>query len=195
MKTRINLYTAALQPVKEKLPLSTSLSIVAATILLSIIVYAGLYWLVNTESQHQQQLQQDLIVEQGRLSTQAAALGKVNDNKQLLAEIEQVKTQIRNKKRVLAVIGDQTANNGGFTKLLLALAQVSDQKVWLTAIKSQQGALMLSGSAKKSQDIPKWVARLNQVKQLKGETFTSLTMERDDAVINFVLNNQPETAK
>lgn len=195
MKTRINLYVPVLQPVREQLPLSKSLAVTASVFALAVFVCIGLYWLVDKESQQQKVLNAQLSIEQGRLASQAAKLSKINDNKQLLDKIELVRNQVKNKKRVLAALDNQTINHGGFTQLLLALAQVSDQKVWLTEIRSQQGSLMLSGSAKSSQAIPKWVSRLNQVEQLKGETFTSLTMHRNDAVINFVLNNQPLTTK
>jgi len=195
MKTRINLYVTQLRPVKEQLPLIQSLSIIAGVFLLTIVTCGGLYWLNYSESQQQEALRSTLAQEQGHLATQAAALSEINDNKQLMQQIARVKSQIKNKKRILAALERQAINPGGFTDLLLALAQVSDQKVWLTAIKSHQGALTLSGSAKKSQDIPKWVARLNKVPRLQGTTFSALSMERDDAVINFVLNNHVPAAE
>jgi len=190
MKTRINLYVKALQPVKEKLPLSMSLTISGSVLVLTLLVLGSLFWLVNGEKTHQQQLRATLSVEQGHLSKQSAILSEMNNNKVIIEKIKRITQKIQNKKKVLASLKQQDTTPGGFSQLFISLAKVSDQKVWLTEIKSTEGLLTLSGAAKNSRDIPIWVARLNNVAALKGETFSSLTMERDNSVINFVLNNQ-----
>jgi len=190
MKTRINLYVAKLRPVKEKLALATSLTIIASVACLIIAIVGGVYWLNYAELQHQQQLNATLVQEQQQLAKQAMILGEINNNHQLLKQIETVKQHIKNKKRILVALNDHLERDTGFTKLLLALAQVSDSNVWLTHITSEQGLLTLSGSARRSDDIPKWVNRLNQAELLKGHVFSGLELARDNDVVNFVLNNQ-----
>jgi len=190
MKTRINLYVKKLKPVKEKLPLTMSLTAVVSVSCLMLMIVGGVYGLSHLESQHQQQLNSTLSNEQAKLAQQAAILGEINDNQQLLDQIESVKHKIKNKKRILVALNRNLERDNGFTQLLLALAQVSDRNVWLTHITSQQGLLTLSGSARSSSDIPLWVERLNQAELLKGHSFAALSMERDNDGINFVLNNQ-----
>jgi len=190
MKTRINLYVTELQPVKEKLPLSMSVTIVISVLVCSLMLCMSLYWLLGNEEKLQQQLRSELAQEQTQLASQARILSRVNNNKAIMEQIKQVTQNIKNKKRVLATLKHERANDSGFSSLLVSLAGISDQKVWLTKIKSQTGLLTFSGSAKRSQDIPLWVTRLSQIEELHGKTFNSLVMERDNSVINFVLHNK-----
>jgi len=190
MKTRINLYVTELQPVKEKLPLSMSVTIVISVLICSLMLCMSLYWLLGNEEELQQKLRSELAQEQTQLASQARILSRVNNNKAIMEQIKQVTLNIKNKKRVLATLKNERENDSGFSSLLVSLASISDQKVWLTKIKSKAGLLTFSGSAKHSQDIPMWVTRLSQIEELHGKTFNSLVMERDNSVINFVLHNK-----
>lgn len=194
MKSRINLYVSALHPIKEPLPLSMSLSIMGAVLSVMLIGCGTVYWLGSQQEMTNNQLNTLLATEQQTLAERAVVLGQMNNNKRLEADIALIQETIKNKKRILNAVDTQVTSGGGYSELLVALGEVSDGKVWLTQISSQQGALTLSGSALLSRDIPLWVGRLNKAVELQGQSFSSLTMQRDDRVVNFVLNNQQTEA-
>lgn len=189
MKNRINLYVEQLKPVKEPLPLSMSLAIVAACLTLMLMVFITLFAWQRNEITQQQHLRMTLAQEQSLLVQQATTLSRIANNQQILDEISKHKEKIKNKKRILTALNHHLEDTSGFTQLLLALAKVSDRNVWLTQIKSQSGALTLRGAATRSRDIPQWVKRLNLAPELKGKTFSALSMKREDKLINFVLKN------
>lgn len=195
MKTRINLYGQALKPVKEKLPLSLSVAVAVAVVLIMFSVSAVTIWLNNNQIASQEAARVTLNQEQQKLIEKSELLNKLSANQQLMDSIASVKEKIKNKKKIVATLEQRQEVDEGFTKLLLALAEISDQKVWLTDIKSEQGALTLSGRAQHSQDIPRWVAKLNRVESLQGATFSALSMERDDSTISFVLHNQAKLSE
>ena len=91
MKNRINLYVEQLKPVKEPLPLPTSLAIVAACLTVMLMVFITLFAWQRNEVTQQQHLRITLAQEQHLLVQKATTLSSITNNQQILDEISKHK--------------------------------------------------------------------------------------------------------
>jgi len=191
MKTRINLYLHHLRPVKELLPLKENLIYMLISLIIMVIAYLSLAYLKISMSNSNVQLKDQLLAAQVLLATEQEQLTKLTSNTPLLKEIERVKSKISEKKKVLSVLNKEFTDNTGFYALFDSLSTIKMNNVWLTHIAAQGGQLNFGGSALKSRDIPRWVNALQTEKVLNGETFSNLSIERDEKIVHFTLHNTP----
>lgn len=191
MKTRINLYLHHLRPVKELLSLKENLTYVLLSFSVMVIAYLSLAYLNHSTSTANVQLKEQLFTAEILLATEQAKLAKLTTNTPLLKEIERVKSEISEKKKVLSVLNKEFTDNTGFYALFDSLSTVKMNNVWLTHIAASDGQLNFGGSALKSRDIPRWVNALQTTKVLNGEKFSNLSIKREENIVHFTLHNTP----
>jgi len=191
MKTRINLYLPHLRPVKEVLPFTQLITYTVMTLLVMIIAIAGLNFLNNSIKSDTMILKATLQVRESMLADKAAELNILTKQSPLLKEIELVKEKINEKKKVLTTLNREVKVNSGYSNLFSGLADIKMHNVWLTHIATRNDSLNFGGKALNSRDIPRWVNELESSSVLNGQTFSTLSIKREDNIVLFTLHNDP----
>ncbi|NRA54598.1 MAG: hypothetical protein HRU23_10670 [Gammaproteobacteria bacterium] len=190
MKNRINLYTPALQPVKEILPFNLLLASWGAVIILIGLATGGLLWQQSMQNNVNLELADKLQAAQQTLTTRATELAQRNDKVALLKQKSELSNKIAIKQRILATMKQQTQSNSqGYSDLFLALAELPATGIWLTKINIEYAGVNLHGGALHSNDVLLWIEALKEVKPLMGQDFSSLKILRNSDFLEFSLNN------
>jgi len=192
MKTRINLYLPHLRPVKEFLSLKQSISLMLASVLMMVVLGCSLLYMNDSIDSVNVASKKNLSAQQLILTKKAIELATVTVNTPLIRDIELVKLQIIEKKKVLAVLKTEFKHNVGFSPIFDGLASIKMNNTWLTRITSKQGLLNFGGRALHSQDIPRWVNALELSSVFSGMRFSHLDIKRQEGILHFTLSNSPE---
>lgn len=191
-KLRVNLYSPNLLPPKQRLTLT---NLTAATIgLLGLFLLSGLYsyWqLTRLEDDKQVASAQKAQFDQQKATLEAQIAARVPD--QVLVDRVDLETQQIELKRLLMseLSVRATLTSRGFATVLTDLATVADTSVWLNHIVLYEHEVMFAGFAEHPQSIPLWVSKLKTTQTLKGQAFSSMTMDRgDEQPLAFTLSSQ-----
>lgn len=190
MKHRINLYNEQLRPVKEVLSFKLLLNIWLVFSLLLSIGIASLMFI----SSHQQALNLQIISKlqqaQQTLTSRAGEFARRNDKAALILKKNNLLTTIQRQTLILDKLTHETEKHGqGYSKVFLALAELTAGDIWLTGISIKHSAISLHGAAIRSKDVLTWIEALNEAEALHGQDFSSLEIERQRGQLVFSLNN------
>lgn len=191
-KLRVNLYRPNLLPPKQRLTLG---NLAVATMgLLGLFLVIGLYsyWQLNRlEDEKQVASAQKAQFDQQKthLETQIAAR---TPDQVLIDRVDLETQQIALKRLLMSELSVRaTLTSRGFAPVLTDLATVADASVWLNHIVLHEHDVMFAGFAEHPQSIPLWVSKLKTTQTLKGQAFSSMTMDRgDDQPLAFTLSSQ-----
>ena len=189
MKSRINLYLPELRPVKEVLSLKHSMSYMVLSVFILVLAIAGTTYLNQQLKAENIRFQNELTLQESILAEKTNELAAVTTNSPVLNDIKQVKAKTAEKKVDLSSLNKVFKENVGFSGLFEGLTTIKVNDVWLTIIESRNGKLSFSGSALKSQTVPRWVEALEQSSALNGHSFSGLEIQREDNLIHFTLQN------
>lgn len=192
IKSRVNLYSATLLPPELRLTFAKLMTYVAGLVLLCILVGAYGYWqLGQSEQALQQASQQKQQLEQQKAVLEAQIAARKPDPA-LVARVELESQQLELKQLLISELALRSAlTSRGFAPVLKDLAQVSDARVWLSRIVINEQNVMFEGFADHPQSIPLWVGKLKTTNTLKGQAFSSMTMDRgDDKPLAFTLTSE-----
>lgn len=189
MKSRINLYLPELRPVKEVLSLKHSMSYMVLSMFILVLAIAGTTYLNQQLKAENIRFQNELTLQESILAEKTNELAAVTTNSPVLNDIKLVKAKTAEKKVVLSSLNKVFKENVGFSGLFEGLTTIKVNDVWLTIIESRNGKLSFSGSALKSQAVPRWVEALEQSSAFSGHSFSGLEIQREDNLIHFTLQN------
>ena len=115
MKSRINLYLPELRPVKEVLPLSQSVTYMALSLLIAVLVIGGFTYLNQQLKADNQRFQSELRLQEAILGDKSNELAAVTTNSPLLNDIKAAKAKTAEKKVILATLKRSFDRNDGFS--------------------------------------------------------------------------------
>ncbi|MCG9695474.1 PilN domain-containing protein [Shewanella sp. Isolate11] len=193
-KLRVNLFSESLLP--AKLRLSFARLCQGALLLLIVMLSANLVSYVFVSDLTQQKAQLSIQnKEHNRIKNQLEQ--QVINRKAssvLVAEVDLLTQQLELKRRLLGELGNvQKMTSLGYSSLLTDLATVADNKIWLNRIYVVDGRFEFEGFSSDPLSVPLWVDRLQQVKTLKGQHFSTLTMSRGEGEpLSFVLRSRSD---
>ncbi|MCH1930239.1 fimbrial assembly protein [Shewanella sp. A25] len=197
IKSRVNLYSAALLPPKQSLTFAKLSSYAAALVVLSLALGAFSYWELLQSQQALQsanQTKQQLEKEKADLVAQISAR---KPDAELVARVELEAQQLELKQLLMGELAVRAKlTSRGFAPVLKDLAKVSDASLWLNHIMINEQHFMFEGFAEHPQYIPQWVGKLKTTTTLKGQAFSSMTMDRgDDKPLAFTLTSETPKSK
>lgn len=181
LKTRVNLYSSSLLPVKVALSFARLGTLVLLMLLLVSLLGGLLY---SNQSQIQWKLEsatreQAMLLEQKQ--TLEAQVARHQPDAVLVAQVEAKEQQIAFKHLMLSGLGDDKETKSlGYASLLAELASVADDNSWLSRIRVEDDRFQFEGYARHPQSVPQWIARLKTLHSLKGHGFAAMTMARDE---------------
>ncbi len=161
----------------------------AATMLQALVLFMlGLVAWYGFGEWRVQALHKDLTVMQGKaqeLQKRVTALDQQiplpTKDKALEAKYEGLLADIEAKRRGIALLaGGDFGSAGGFSSYLTALARQQVNGLWLNAISIDDGGkrLIIHGSTKKADAVPKYLQRLGKEAPFAGREFETLSMVR-----------------
>ncbi|MCP3128653.1 PilN domain-containing protein [Shewanella sp. KJ2020] len=192
MKSRVNLYSATLLPPEQRLTFARLMAYATGLILLCLLVGAYSYWqLSQSEFALQQASSQKQQLDQQKLELEAQIAARKPDPA-LVARVDLESQQLELKQLLMSELAVRTSlTSRGFGPVLKDLARVSDASVWLSRIAINEQHFMFEGFADHPQSIPLWVGKLKTTSTLKGQAFSSMTMDRgEDKPLAFTLTSE-----
>ncbi|MEL4281366.1 MULTISPECIES: PilN domain-containing protein [Shewanella] len=192
IKSRVNLYSAALLPPKQSLTFAKLMSYTLGLVLVCAILAAFSYWQL-TESQRalSQASTQKQQFDQQKAELEAQIAARKPDP-ELVARVELESQQLELKQLLMSELALRSSlTSRGFAPVLKDLAMVADASVWLNHIVINEQHFMFEGFADHPQSIPQWVGKLKTTNTLKGQAFSSMTMDRgEDKPLAFTLTSE-----
>ncbi|MFB2641147.1 PilN domain-containing protein [Shewanella bicestrii] len=192
IKSRVNLYSAALLPPKQSLTFSKLMSYTLGLVLVFAILAAFSYWqLAESQRALSQASAQKQQFDQQKTELEAQIAARKPDP-ELVARVELESQQLELKQLLMSELALRSSlTSRGFAPVLKDLAMVADASVWLNHIVINEQHFMFEGFADHPQSIPQWVGKLKTTNTLKGQAFSSMTMDRgEDKPLAFTLTSE-----
>lgn len=182
-RQQVNLYTAELRPVKQRLSAT-------ASVLLAFLVAI----LVGAMAVYGQWQNRQLEAQANAIERQNAQLQQAVDDLAMRAEqqrpdpelelaLERVTDTIARRQRLLERVEDLAGNDqAGFSGRMAALARQVPAELWLTSVslESSPARLNLEGRTRSAQQVPVYLERLGQEPVFAGETFRDFRLNRPE---------------
>lgn len=195
MKTRVNLYTQAFRPKKERLTLTQSMVAIVSSLLL-MLTFTLLSESENNELTDKVTLAQaevsELELDVADLSAQVA---RHVQNPALDQQLALLKTRLQYRDELLVQLSKLAqVQTSGFAILMSDLALLRDKDIRLNQIRLAGSSMTLQGIARNHDAIPRWISKFSAGKSLQGREFSQLNITRNkDDIIAFTLTNSPVT--
>ncbi|MFB2726647.1 PilN domain-containing protein [Shewanella mangrovisoli] len=192
IKSRVNLYSAALLPPKQSLTFAKLMSYTLGLVLVCCILAAFSYWqLAESQRALSQASAQKQQFDQQKAELEAQIAARKPDP-ELVARVELESQQLELKQLLMSELALRSSlTSRGFAPVLKDLAMVADASVWLNHIVINEQHFMFEGFADHPQSIPQWVGKLKTTNTLKGQAFSSMTMDRgEDKPLAFTLTSE-----
>ena len=194
MKTRVNFYFEEFRPKTYLINIGfTALlwSIAALIVIAAAISANG----KNEAVKRELMIAENAIDDKRKVLTMlAGARDDQNQDPALLADIERFQQEFNLKKRIVNELsGRETQKSSGYSELMLDLARVHQQGIWLTQIRLDGANIRIEGGASNSSAVPQWVNKLSDASFFSGAEFAQARMFRDEEQqLHFVLNSRIE---
>lgn len=192
MKTRVNLYTPAFRPQKERLTL-THIAGVGALVLaiMLFVVFLAKGELASVQLQLNTARSEITQLENSVQELTLAVENNVQDPV-LKQQLSRLSEQLDYRHRLLTQLSNlSTVQSSGFSGFMSDLAILRDKDIRLTRITLDGETLTLNGAARYYEVIPRWIKQFEHGQSLAGREFNRLNIDRNkDGVISFVLTNK-----
>jgi Tfp pilus assembly protein PilN len=195
MKSRINLFSAEFKP--RLVLLSLNFGLVLWT--LSLLGIVSAYVLIKDKEQtialqakqiNEQHSQKLLLV-----TLLGEELEKRNKDQTLLTKLDEIQSEIRDKKAILAELsGREALTQKRFSALMGDLAATHQGDLWLKHVSVEQQDLLIEGAMSEASALPLWLSRLRSADYFAGQQFNNARVYRDEGQqLNFALNSGKES--
>jgi len=195
MKTRVNLYTQAFRPKKERFTLTQAIIAVVSSLLLMLTL------IILSENENAQ-LTEKVTVAETHVLELGNEVGVLSDkvarhvqNTALEQQLALLKTRLQYRDELLVQSSKLAlVQSSGFAILMSDLALQRDKDIRLNQIHLAGDHMTLTGFARNHDAIPRWIGKFSDAESLQGREFSQLNITRnEDDIIAFTLTNMPIT--
>lgn len=189
MKLRVNLLTPDLLPQRTLLDLTLAARVWLGTLLLLGVFIGYGEWHQGEQEKRLASIEEAQKGLQNQLETLTKAKQARKVSAKLKAELKDLKQELEIKKELVeeVQVGDRPEGED-FSNLMVDLAQINEQRVWLESIQITQRGVSLSGFASKTEVIPQWVVQVGNQGYLQGQTFDQISITEASPWHRFELN-------
>ena len=193
MKTRVNLYTQAFRPKKERFTLGHSVAIVIGAILLMLTLTIWSANDITTAEAEVSKAKSQVEALENEVDVLSDKVARHVQNPALAQQLELLKTRLKYRDELLVQLSKLAeVQSSGFAILMSDLAQQRDKDIRLNQIRLAGSSMTLQGIARNHDAIPRWIGKFSAGQSLQGREFSQLNISRDeDDIIAFTLTNQP----
>jgi len=199
MKTRVNLYTQAFRPKKERLTLTQAIVATGSALLLMLtltILSENENSLLMQKVALAQKAESELASEVDVLSAKVA---RHVQNPALEQQLALLNTRLQYRDELIVQLSELAqVQTSGFAILMSDLASQRDKDIRINQIRLAGESMTLTGIARNHDAIPRWIGKFSAAQSLQGREFSQLNITRnEDDIIAFTLTNQAitETSK
>jgi len=195
MKTRVNLYTQAFRPKKERFTLTQAIVAIVSALLLMLtltILSENENNLLTQKVTLAQKAENELASEVDVLSAKVA---RHVQNPALDQQLALLNTRLQYRDELLVQLSELAqVQTSGFAILMADLASQRDKDIRINQIRLAGESMTLTGIARNHDAIPRWIGKFSAAKSLQGREFSQLNITRnEDDIIAFTLTNQAIT--
>lgn len=197
---QVNLYTEEFRPRHTVLPLA---HILGLGLVLSLLLSAATYWLSDSAQNKELEALTRLAKAealQADVEALAAKVGLLKQDDSLVRNNQKLRDQIRAREQMVVGLGTVAMrDSNGFSPYLIGLARQKVEKLWLQRIQLTDAgnSLLLEGSARKAEQVPAYLQKLNAEEVFSGYTFSVFDLElkeKHGSDIGFVLKSKNEAS-
>ncbi|MXR69295.1 fimbrial assembly protein [Shewanella sp. JBTF-M18] len=191
-KLRVNLYTASLLPPRLRLSFMRLLQLGFGLLVFLLAANLLAYLHLGSLETDKHQLLSDKAAFDQEKAQLEQAIAKRSASQALVQQVDLLSQQVELKRLLLGELSHvETLTSKGYSPLLTGLARVTDDQLWLSRIQVQEDQFVFEGYSAAPNAVPLWLARLQGVEPLKGQAFSTLTMNRGDKQpLGFVLRSK-----
>ncbi|QFI39731.1 MSHA biogenesis protein MshI [Moritella marina ATCC 15381] len=193
MKTRVNLYTQAFKPKKERFTLAQGLVIIVSALLLMLTLTVLSENDISESTAKVSNAKQQAAVLESEVDVLSDKVARHVQNPALAQQLELLKTRLKYRDELLVQLSKLAeVQSSGFAILMSDLARQRDKDIRLNQIRLAGSSMTLQGIARNHDAIPRWIGKFSAGKSLQGREFSQLNISRnEDDVIAFTLTNTP----
>lgn len=201
MKLRVNLYVAALQPVREKVSLNLLVSCTAGVSVLLLaagFVLSGMTKATKTELDI---VQQQLKAQTQQIDSLQLALSNRAPSAALVKQKTELTQTIAQKQKLLQFVhGEQRKTSVKFSPVFDYLAAIDPVGFWLDSFSLNASSSQFSGYVTEPELLPGWIHQLSGAEFFSGHTFSQFELkkaENSEALVFKITSvaQKPETAE
>ena len=187
---QINLYQDEFRPQREAL---TAANLIKGSVVLLVLLvaYSGLIsWDFYRAGSAKAEQQVRLAGLKQELERTRRAYPAVAKDLRLTQAVQEKKSQVAKKRRVLDTLTGQTfGNTQGFAQHLEALARQRTEGIWLTHLHIGQGGSRfdVNGGTLEPELVPRFLKKLSAEKVFSGTEFKYFLMQKDDTQTDHIL--------
>lgn len=196
MKTVVNLYVAALQPVQRRFTLGRS--VFGLSLMLAVLLLAGLGLQVALQRAQTNlaQVQTELATQREQVQQLTTSLQQRRGDPVLATQLADTQTSITRAERVLTLLDQQSvATSTSYATLLTDIAMIAPGELWLTEIRARDAQLGFAGLTEDAAALPRWMATFDSRPSLRARQFAIFALrENDQGLLQFELQSERMTA-
>jgi Tfp pilus assembly protein PilN len=195
MKTRVNLYTQAFRPKKERFGLAHALLIISGSLLLMLTLTVISENENTVLAQQVSNVKQQVEILETEVDVLSDKVARHVQNPALDQQLALLKTRLQYRDELLVQLSKLAqVQTSGFAILMSDLALQRDKDIRLNQIRLAGSSMTLQGIARNHDAIPRWIGKFSAGKSLQGREFSQLNITRnEDDIIAFTLTNSPIT--
>lgn len=193
MKTRVNLYTQAFRPKKERFTLAQGLVIIVSATLLMLTLTVLSENDITASAAKVNNVKQQVTTLESEVDVLSDKVARHVQNPALEQQLALLKTRLKYRDELLVQLSQLAeVQSSGFAILMSDLALQRDKDIRLNQIRLAGSSMTLQGIARNHDAIPRWIGKFSAGKSLQGREFSQLNISRnEDDVIAFTLTNKP----
>ena len=193
MKTRVNLYTQAFRPKKERFTLAQGLVIIVSATLLMLTLTVLSENDITASATKVNNVKQQVATLESEVDVLSDKVARHVQNPALEQQLALLKTRLKYRDELLVQLSQLAeVQSSGFAILMSDLALQRDKDIRLNQIRLAGSSMTLQGIARNHDAIPRWIGKFSAGKSLQGREFSQLNISRnEDDVIAFTLTNKP----
>ncbi|WP_337880328.1 PilN domain-containing protein [Rheinheimera sp.] len=196
MKLRLNLYTQAIQPEREKVSLKLVLQIVLSLVLVLTLLGLVLDYRAASLTEELAAMQQKTAAQQSQIEQLRTRLQAKTPSPLLVKQHSELSQMLAQKNKLLNFVqNEQKKTAVKYGPVFDYLAQIDPQGFWLTSFKLSAQRSTFKGYVLKADLLPYWLNQLGQNAFFKGQSFAQFELEQHQSqVLSFVVQSEKATA-
>jgi len=180
MSQQINLFNEAALKAGKSFSAMIMLQGMAVILLCVLFVYGYLVFQSGQLGRQLAEVNQGLLVEQGRLASLAAEFSRRHAGLTVEQEFKKMSGELAAQHEIInALQNGVIGNTKGYSQYMQAYARQIVSGLWLTgfSIEGDATQMSISGAALTPELVPGFIMRLNHEAVMRGKTFTALQMQ------------------
>jgi Tfp pilus assembly protein PilN len=194
IQQQINLFQSGLLQKRDPMSARRAAATVLAVLLVLAVISGVFQWRLNRLNRRLEAERQRVTQTETNLAKMGALMAPQKKSHLLEEAIKNLNTETAAKQHLLDRLATRIAgDNSGFSDYLEALGRRHVSGLWLREISFGGGEVTLAGSARRPDQVPRYLQQLGKEKVFRGLDFNQFRLGRSDGGnLDFLLKTVPE---